>query len=254
MVLRTRNKKALHAELDRVWDPKDIPDARLFPACLDSDMYRRLTQPQRALCDVRTRKFLAVIEILGVLNHVVTVREAVRVAFSCAILYSGRPEWEFPPHVAVRVSPVPFDKKMVPCPMGKTWGFVMPGTAEVWLSTAHAAFSFEKDDSYHVPIHEFAHVVDFGILERGRTADGIPRLLGFHLRKRWIETLERARKRIARSAGGGVLDKYAEGSVSETFACALEAFFERPRDLRAWDADFYRQIADFLQQDPAAVR
>lgn len=253
--LRKSRKKLLYdAEFDRVWDPGHPPDARLLPIGLDCDMYRRLTSAQRLLCDVRIRKFLALTEILGVLNHVVTVREAVRVAFSCALLHAGRPEWEFPPKVSVRVSPVAFDKQLVPCPKGTMGGFVVARKSELWLSTRDAAFSFEHPDGYHLPIHEFAHVFDYGVLGSGKRFDGVPSVIGVEERRAWVEALARARTRAGTPPEKPFLRSYAATETCETFACSLEAFFERPREFRAWDAGFYRLIANLLQQDPAAVR
>ena len=251
---KPRTTKAPDARLDRVWDPRDIPESVQFAAALDCDLYRRLTPAQRQLCDVRIRKFLAVTEILGVLNHVVTVREAVRVAFSSAILYAGRPEWDFPPKVGVRVSPVGFDRRRVPCPQGTLGGFVMARTSELWLSTRDAAYSFERPDGYHLPIHEFAHVLDYGVLGAGKKFDGIPERIGVEGRRAWVEALARARKRAGTPPERPFLRAYAATETCETFACSMESFFERPREFRAWDATLYRLIADLLQQDPAAVR
>jgi MtfA peptidase len=247
-------KALVHPELDGVWERGSVPDLTLIPACLDSDLYRRLTHPQRSLCDVRIRKFLAVVEILGVLNHVVTVREAVRVAFSCALLFAGRPDWNFPPGVKIRVSPVPFDKQFVPCPQGTYGGFVSPRTSELWLSTRDTALSFKETEGFHVPIHEFAHVLDHGVLGHTRKPDGVPGVVGVEGRRAWVEALERARLRAGTPADRPLLSAYAATKLCETFACSLEVFFERPREFRAWDAELYRLIADFLQQDPAAVR
>jgi Mlc titration factor MtfA (ptsG expression regulator) len=47
-----------------------------------------------------------------------------------------------------------------------------------------------------------------------------------------------------------VLDIYGAESPAEFFAVVTEAFFERPRALRAQHPDLYAEFARFFRQDP----
>ena len=59
--------------------------------------------------------------------------------------------------------------------------------------------------------------------------------------------------READEAGtGSVLDTYGAANPAEFFAVATEAFFERPRALRAKNRKLYDQLAAFFHQDPIA--
>ena len=47
-----------------------------------------------------------------------------------------------------------------------------------------------------------------------------------------------------------VLDRYGATNPVEFFAVATEAFFERPRALRARHPELYAEFARFFRQDP----
>ena len=49
-----------------------------------------------------------------------------------------------------------------------------------------------------------------------------------------------------------VLDTYGATNPPEFFAVATEAFFERPRALRAKNRQLYDQLAAFFRQNPIA--
>src|SRR5688572_19795099 len=241
----------LHHLREEPWKQR-IPTLAMLRTCLDTELYRRLPDDHRERCEEQTRVFLDQVEILGILDHIVTNLEAVRVAFSCAVLYAGRPEWDFPPKLSVRISPMGFDKDYVPCAGKSKWaGWVCPRTAAVWIDRRVIDSSFRKDDSYHAPLHEFAHVLDFGVLEPRRKADGIPRDLNLLKRDAWLAALRRVRDRVSKKAERRVVDDDAARNPAESFACVVEAFFERPKELRLWDREVYQMVSDFLKQDPA---
>jgi hypothetical protein len=236
---------------DEPWQRR-IPTPALLRACLDTDLYRRLPDDHRIHCEERILHFLERVEIVGILEHRVTVLEAVRVAFSCGLLYAGRPEWSLPPKMSVRISPKGFDEQRIPTDGKVKWaGWVCPSKAEVWVSTQSIGVSFKSADGYHAPIHEFAHVLDFGILEPGREADGIPRDLGLSRRAPWLGALDRVKQRVSEADGDRIVRRYAASHPAEAFACVVEAFFERPAELREWDSGLYAMLSTFLNQDPA---
>jgi Mlc titration factor MtfA (ptsG expression regulator) len=47
-----------------------------------------------------------------------------------------------------------------------------------------------------------------------------------------------------------VLSTYGATNPTEFFAVATEAFFERPRELRARHPELYAEMQRFFQQDP----
>jgi len=51
-----------------------------------------------------------------------------------------------------------------------------------------------------------------------------------------------------------VPDAYGAHSVEEYFAVAIEAFFERPSDLKQAEPMVYGQLAQLLKLDPVAWR
>jgi Mlc titration factor MtfA (ptsG expression regulator) len=62
---------------------------------------------------------------------------------------------------------------------------------------------------------------------------------------------EFAALRVAAETGfPTVLDIYGAESPAEFFAVVTEAFFERPRALRAQHPDLYAEFARFFRQDP----
>jgi MtfA peptidase len=48
-----------------------------------------------------------------------------------------------------------------------------------------------------------------------------------------------------------VLDTYGATNPAEFFAIVTEAFFERPRALRARHPELYAELAQFFRQDPS---
>ena len=100
------------------------------------------------------------------------------------------------------------------------------------------------DDAYNVSIHEWAHVMD---LDDG-FGDGVP---GFaEDTERWDEVLDETLERIRRNPAKSALRAYGGKNRAETFAVALETFFERPTRMRKRDEAMYELLADALRQRP----
>src|SRR5450755_3847107 len=105
-------------------------------------------------------------------------------------------------------------------------------------------------DGANLVLHEFAHQLDF---EDART-DGAPALKTRAEYLAWARVMNREFQalRAAEMAGTPtVLDTYGAKDPAEFFAVATEAFFERPRALRAKQPELYAQLAAFYRQDPA---
>ena len=196
-----------------------------------------------ALCG----RFLKEVEIRGHGDFVPTVEDRVKVAASCALLYAGRPEWTFPPVHTVVIAPHQFSEgDFEPRPDGKWAGFYRHADDSIHLHIGNMKYAFTKDaDGYHLGIHEFAHALD---AEDGCSDARLP-YMHQDMIPLWQPILERERQLAA--SGKSVLRDYASTNLQETFATAVECFFEQPRQLRDKAADLYVLLAMYFNQDPA---
>jgi len=97
--------------------------------------------------------------------------------------------------------------------------------------------------------HQFAHQLDF----EDASSDGAPALATRAEYLTWARVMQREFEELreAQESGGeSVLDTFGAAHPAEFFAVATEAFFERPRALRAKNRQLYDQLAAFFHQDP----
>lgn len=107
----------------------------------------------------------------------------------------------------------------------------------------------DSSDSKNVVLHEFAHQLDY----ENYAADGAPALATREQQLTWQEVMkaEFASLRAADETGiPTLLDTYGATNPAEFFAVAIEAFFERPRALRAYHPKLYAELRSYFQQDP----
>jgi Mlc titration factor MtfA (ptsG expression regulator) len=117
-----------------------------------------------------------------------------------------------------------------------------------WDSARHGAA--DPVDGENLVVHEFAHQLDY----EDRRTDGTPALETHAEYLAWgrVMSSEFDALRVAEDAAEPtVLDKYGAENPAEFFAVVTEAFFERPRALRARHPDLYAQLRRFYRQDPA---
>ena len=118
------------------------------------------------------------------------------------------------------------------------WDAVLRGAADV-------------RDGHNVVLHEFAHQLD---TEDG-AADGAPVLPRRAAYGPWARVLGAAYDGLLRDAASGdrtVIDTYGAKNPAEFFAVVTEAFFERPRALRARHPALYEQMRAFYRQRSAS--
>ena len=99
-------------------------------------------------------------------------------------------------------------------------------------------------------MHEFAHQLDF----ENYITDGAPALASRDQYATWAEVMMREYKALQAADEAGsptVLDPYGATDPAEFFAVATEAFFERPRALRARHPELYAALGQYFCQDPA---
>ncbi len=132
--------------------------------------------------------------------------------------------------------------------LGESWERGMVVLA--WDAVLHGAADVR--DGHNVVLHEFAHQLD---TEDG-AADGAPVLPRPTAYGPWARVLGAAYEGLLRDATRGdktVLDTYGAKNPAEFFAVVTEAFFERPRALRAKHPALYEQMRVFYEQDPAEL-
>lgn len=112
-----------------------------------------------------------------------------------------------------------------------------------WDAARHGAIY--PSDGSNVVMHEFAHQLDF----ENRDADGTPLLETRAEYLSWARVMGEEFRRL-RSGDSYVLDMYGARNPTEFFAVATEAFFERPRALKATNPDLYDALKKFFKQDP----
>ncbi len=109
----------------------------------------------------------------------------------------------------------------------------------------------DPSDGRNLVLHEFAHQLDF----EDYATDGAPALTTRAEYRDWAKVMNEEFKalRAAEEAGTPtLLDTYGATNPAEFFAVATEAFFERPRALRARHPRLYTEFTRFFRQDPAS--
>jgi len=111
--------------------------------------------------------------------------------------------------------------------------------------------AFDPRDGHNVVFHEFAHQLD----QESGTSDGLPVGVPLSSLKPWAEVMERRFRQLRKAARRGsetVLDTYGATNPAEFFAVATEAFFEKPKELRAKKPDLYALLVEFYGVDAAS--
>lgn len=129
-------------------------------------------------------------------------------------------------------------------------------TGESWtrgpvvLSWKHSQQGALNDhDGHNVVFHEFAHKID----ELSDRTNGIPQLDDIKSLKDWAEAFDVAYKKHIQATEAGhktVLDPYGASGTQEFFAVAVEAFFERPEDLKHCEPEVFQQMSVFFSTGP----
>jgi MtfA peptidase len=130
--------------------------------------------------------------------------------------------------------------------LGET-GRRMGSLVLAWGAVKHGAA--DPSDGKNVVLHEFAHQLDY----ENHAADGVPELETREQQLAWSEVMrsEFASLRAAGESGiPTLLDTYGATDPPEFFAVLVEAFFERPRALRARHPKLYAELQKYFQQDP----
>ena len=104
-------------------------------------------------------------------------------------------------------------------------------------------------DGENLVLHEFAHQLDF----EDYGSDGAPALATRAEYLAWARVMSSEFEALRAAVEAGrptVLDTYGATNPVEFFAVATEAFFERPRALRARHPQLYAEFSRYFRQDP----
>jgi MtfA peptidase len=107
----------------------------------------------------------------------------------------------------------------------------------------------DSSDGKNVVLHEFAHQLDY----ENYAADGAPALGTREQQLTWQEVMKAEFSSLRAADETGIptlLDTYGATNPAEFFAVATEAFFERPRALRAYHPKLYAELRSYFRQDP----
>lgn len=209
--------------------------------------YSSLSDSDRKLYETNLAIFLAEHPITGVDDVKITRKVELLVAATAVRLVFRRPEWEFRDFGAILVYPGGFRTDGSYSTDLRDTDSAAAGlvhsSGNVILSLPHLLHGFQHDnDGLNVGYHEFAHVLD------GHLPDGVPESLSFGAYRPWIEVMQKEFEKVIR--GRSMLRRYAGTNPAEFFACAVEAFFEKPEQMRRKAPELYRQLSEFFNQDP----
>lgn len=222
-------------------------------------LVRKLPADLRRRHEGKINLFLAQINFVGCGGLEVTDRMRLSIAAQACLLIANSDAWY--DHLStVLIYPGAFKSKEMTSDgyvvseqevvrIGESW---LRGP--VVLSWRHTEEGASDDaDGRNVVLHEFAHQLD----DLSGETDGAPVLNDGQSLAAWEDVFVGAFERHLGKVEDGdptVPDPYGAHSVEEYFAVAIEAFFERPSDLKEAEPMVYKQLAQLLNLDPAAWR
>ena len=226
----------------RELDP--LPEAWAQFLWENSAHYRRLPGRLQFAFALDVQQFIATKRITGV-ETPVDDHLRLLVAASAATLSVGWPGYRWTELSEVLLYPDDFDRDYV---FGRP---ELAGIADVWgtviLSIPSLRKSFDRyDGSYHLGLHEFAHLLTY---DRGQRIE-VPVGLPFAQMPLWHAIQAHEMNRLAGGDGESIIDPYGQ-QPSEFFPCAVEVFFQMPLELRARHQRLYQCLRRYFRQNPA---
>ena len=244
---------------------RDRVRAEPFPCNLARDpraqsrLFQRLSEDDRAELLGHTQVFLAEKHFEGCGGLGLTDEIRVTIAAQACLLLLHRKTDYYPELTSILVYPTGYTADEERHIGGGVWeegpedrlghtGSHLRALVLAWDAASHGAA--DPSDGENVVLHEFAHQLDF----ENRNADGTPALETHAEYLAWARVMSAEFNELRRAEAVGaptLLDGYGATNPTEFFAVATEAFFERPRALRARHPELYRELQSFYRQDPA---
>ena len=221
-------------------------------------VFSRLSGADRAELVGHIQVFLAEKHFEGCDGLVLTDEMRVTIAAQACLLLLHRDTDYYPELTSILVYPTGYTEENVRHIGGGIWeegpedrlghtAQKLGALVLAWDAASHGAR--DPSDGQNVVLHEFAHQLDF----ENRNADGTPALDTHAQYLAWARVMsaEFNALRLAEAHGlPTVLDGYGATNQIEFFAVATEAFFERPRALKAKHPELYSELQKFFRQNP----
>ncbi|MBI2932545.1 MAG: zinc-dependent peptidase [Planctomycetes bacterium] len=203
--------------------------------------YRRLDPDRRAAFERDVLFFVRENRFVGVEGVEVTDELKVLAAASAVMLLFGRTDREYPRVSEILFYPRAFSDEFRTEGAGRDIAGMLHPYGAVVLSIPELRRSFAgESDGYHVGLHEFAHALDLS----SQQCDGFPLGIDPRLVRPWSERLREEMERASR--GRGALRPYAGTNIAETFAVAVETFFERPEALKKANPELHALLEEYF--------
>lgn len=175
-----------------------------------------------------------------------TVDAPVRLAIAAgaALLLHGRPDWEFGNRRTFLVYPGAFDEDYSESKYAAFDGMAHEQGPVIFSREAVLESWRDPMDGSNVVLHELAHLFDFD----QATADGVPSLVAAETSEAWTHLVRREMRKVRMRRS--MLRSYAGTNEAELFAVAVEAFFERPDEMRRRHRALFEALRAIFQLDP----
>lgn len=235
-----------------------FPDNWLATIKRNVAFFHRLSARDQAELLGHVRVFLAEKRFEGCDGLDITDEVRVTIAAQACLLLLHRKTDYFPRLLTILVYPSTYLAEERRHLHGHVWQegkIARLGETGRWLDALVLAWDAVKSGATHpsdgknVVLHEFAHQLDY----ENQAEDGTPALETRDQQMSWQRVMqsEFASLRTADETGmPTLLDTYGASNPAEFFAVSVEAFFERPRALRARHPKLYAELRKYFQQDP----
>ena len=244
----------------RRWRLRAQPFPKDWLATVESNVpfFRRLSASDRAELLGNIQVFLAEKRFEGCGGLELTDEIRVTIAAQACLLLLHRKTDYFPRLLTILVYPSTYsveEKRPVEGPVWEEGRMTRLGETGRTLGSMVLSWDAAKSgagdpsDGKNVVFHEFAHQLDY----ENYAADGVPGLATREQQLSWRKVMrtEFASLRAADETGiPTLLDTYGATNPAEFFAVVTEAFFERPRALRANHPKLYAELQRYFRQDP----
>ncbi len=235
-LLRDARRRALAVqhhlpEAERAWLAAHVP------------LYADATPRHRRRFERDVQMFRAEQRFEGVRGVEATEALTLMVAAGAATLLHGRPDWALSTRRTFLFYPGHFDADYFDDNEGDFDGMAHPQGPVIFSAPAVEA-SWEYRNGNNVVLHELAHLLDFA----DNDVDGAPSLMDRRSAQAWSALVKREIQRI--KIGRSMLRRYAATNHAEFFACATEAFFERPDIMARQHAELFEALSAFYAVDP----
>jgi MtfA peptidase len=211
-------------------------------------IYRNLDPDSKLRFEKDVAIVMAECSIEGQQRQPVDLKTSLLVASGFATVLNGRPDWEAPIRDGVLVYPGSTFNRDYETDSGNRAGQATVNSPLIVTQQSLDESFARPDDGYNVIYHELAHYFDF---EDG-VAEGIPgaRMLEERL-PQWRDLIRSEWRNVTQ--GQSFLRPYAGTNEAETFAVAVEAFFEIPGVMIQHNPQLYEALKDFFNLDTDAL-